>query len=101
MHGPEWMAPSHVTPLNMWLEKLVHTRFLTWFSPCIWGDSGGHSWARRFLHGTVAGRWIVDRFWQVLGNDVLQLNNYDGHPETAKLKGWWESFRYWKRSQHP
>lgn len=25
--GPHWIAPSHVTPLGLWLEKLVFTRF--------------------------------------------------------------------------
>lgn len=25
--GPHWVAPSHVTPLGLWLEKLVFTRF--------------------------------------------------------------------------
>jgi cation diffusion facilitator CzcD-associated flavoprotein CzcO len=36
--GPGTMAPPYVTPFKKWLEKLVHTRFLTWFSPCVWGD---------------------------------------------------------------
>lgn len=35
-HGPSWMAPPFVTPLKKWLEKLVMTRMLTWFSPCVW-----------------------------------------------------------------
>lgn len=35
-HGPSWMAPPFVTPLKKWLEKLVMTRLLTWFSPCVW-----------------------------------------------------------------
>lgn len=43
---------------------------------------------RRFLHGTAIGRFIVDKFWSILGNDILTLNGYDAHPETKKLKPW-------------
>ncbi|PNY26632.1 FAD-containing monooxygenase EthA [Tolypocladium capitatum] len=87
-HGPCWMAPPYVTPLKKWIEKLANTRFLTWFSPCVWGDVDGYPGVRRFLHGTAVGRLIVDGFWKILGNDVLTLNAYDSHTETAKLKPW-------------
>lgn len=87
-HGPVWMAPPYVTPFKKWLEKLVTTRFLTWFSPCIWGDSDGYGYVRSLLHGTWVGRKIVDAFWGILTQDVVQLNGYDKHPETAKLKPW-------------
>ncbi|EON70026.1 hypothetical protein W97_09292 [Coniosporium apollinis CBS 100218] len=90
--GPVWMAPPYVTPLKKWLEKLVHTRFLTWFSPCIWGNEDGYGGIRGFLHGTVAGRFMVDSFWKVLGGDVISLNGFDKHPETAKLKPWYSAF---------
>lgn len=40
------------------------------------------------MHGTAVGRFIVDQFWKVLGNDVLTLMDYDSHPDTAKLKPW-------------
>ncbi|GAQ03859.1 dimethylaniline monooxygenase [N-oxide-forming] 5 [Aspergillus lentulus] len=91
-HGPVWMAPPYVTPLKKWLEKLVTTRLLTFFSPCIWGHADGYPRIRRFLHGTWLGRKIVDAFWGVLANDVIQLNRYDAHPETAKLKPWISPF---------
>jgi hypothetical protein len=91
-HGPCWMAPSHVTPLKRWLEKLVHTRFLTWLSPCVWGDADGYSSVRHFLHGTAVGRFFVDTFWGILGSDVITLNKYDAHPDTAKLKPWIGAF---------
>jgi hypothetical protein len=87
-HGPVWMSPPFVTPLKQWLGGLVHTRFLTWFSPCIWGDADGYSGIRNFLHGTAFGRGIVNTFWGILGNDVLTLNGYDKHAETKKLKPW-------------
>ncbi|KAG9000142.1 hypothetical protein FRB93_012817 [Tulasnella sp. JGI-2019a] len=91
-HGPGWMAPIRVTPLKIWLEKLVTTRFLTWFSPCIWGDADGYGSIRGWLHGTRLGRWFVDRFWDVLTNDLLTLNAYDAHPKTKVLKPWFSSF---------
>ncbi|RDW64600.1 pancreatic hormone-like protein [Coleophoma cylindrospora] len=90
--GPVWMAPPYVTPLKKWLEKLVHTRFLTWFSPCIWGFADGYPGIRKFLHGTSLGRTIVNKFWSILGNDVLTLNAYDKHPEVKKLKPWQDAF---------
>ena len=91
-HGPVWMAPPYVTPLKIWLEKLVATRFLTWFSPCVWGDWDGFASIRRFLHSSAVGRKIVDGFWGVLANDVKDLNAYDKHPETKKLKPWTSAF---------
>lgn len=87
-HGPVWMAPPYVTPLKKWLEKLVNTRLLTWFSPCIWASAGGYTGIRWFWHETAVGRAVTDTFWSILGNDVITLNNYDAHPETTKLKPW-------------
>ncbi|KUI64912.1 FAD-containing monooxygenase EthA [Cytospora mali] len=91
-HGPIWQAPPYVTPLKKWLEKLVNTRLLTWFSPCIWGYADGFAGIRRFWHETAIGRAVTRAFWSVLGNDVLTLNQYDKHPETAKLKPWSDAF---------
>ncbi|KAK0721673.1 hypothetical protein B0T26DRAFT_644428 [Lasiosphaeria miniovina] len=90
-HGPAWLAPPYVTPLKKWLEKLVHTRMLTWFSPCVWGDADGYTKTRGFYHGTAIGRAITNAFWSVLGGDVITLNKYDAHPETKKLKPWSEA----------
>ncbi|KFY78634.1 hypothetical protein V499_02260 [Pseudogymnoascus sp. VKM F-103] len=91
-HGPTWMAPPYVTPLKRWLEKLVHTRFITWLSPCIWGNFDGYSRVRSFLHGTAIGRTLVNTFWGILGNDVKTLNKYSSHPELAKLEPWNDAF---------
>ncbi|CAM1510224.1 Fc.00g005590.m01.CDS01 [Cosmosporella sp. VM-42] len=91
-HGPVWMAPPYVTPLKKWLEKLAHTRMLTWFSPCTWGDADGYVTTRNFYHGSFIGRAIVNKFWGILGGDVITLNQYDAHPETAKLKPWSQAF---------
>ncbi|KAI0859203.1 hypothetical protein F4860DRAFT_483455 [Xylaria cubensis] len=90
-HGPCWIAPSYVTPLKKWIEKLANLRPLTWFSPCIWGDADGYSTIRKFYHGTAVGRFMVDSFWRVLGSDIITLNKYDSHPDTAKLKPWTEA----------
>jgi hypothetical protein len=90
--GAIWISPPYVTPLKKWLEKLVNTRFLTWFSPCSWGEADGFGGIRRFLHGTGIGRWIVDRFWWILAHDILRLSGYDKHPETRKLKPWTDVF---------
>ncbi|SPO04311.1 related to dimethylaniline monooxygenase [Cephalotrichum gorgonifer] len=87
-HGPCWMAPPFVTPLKRWLEKLVNTRFLTWFSPCVWSEAGGYSPIRSFLHGTFIGRAITRSFWSVLGEDVIGLCGFNKHPEVAKLRPW-------------
>ncbi|KAL4951262.1 hypothetical protein BDW69DRAFT_170427 [Aspergillus filifer] len=95
-HGPCWMAPPYVTPLHKWLEKLVTTRLLTWFSPCIWAEEsaehGAGTRARGFLHGSWLGRKITDAFWSVLGNDVVTLNKFDSHPELKKLQPWISPF---------
>jgi len=80
------MAPPYVTPAKAWLEKLVHRRFLTWLSPCIWGNEDGYSGVRGFLHSTWLGRKIVDAFWWVLSTDANALMGYDKHLKTQKLK---------------
>jgi hypothetical protein len=91
-HGPTWMAPPYVTPFKKWLEKLTQTRFLTWLSPCIWADADGYSAIQSFFHRTVVGRFLVNTFWKILASDVISLNGYDSHPETAKLKPWSSPF---------
>lgn len=91
-HGPGWMAPALVTPLKKKLELLVGVRFLTWFSPCIWGDCDGFGTVRSWLHSTKVGRFFVDSFWKILANDLITANGYDTHPETKKLKPWTAPF---------
>lgn len=78
--------------LHMCYSNLVSDiRFLSWFSPCIWGDVDGYGGIRKFLHGTAVGRALVDIFWGTLSRDVMALNKYDSHPKTAKLKPWIEA----------
>lgn len=90
--GPNWFTPPLFSMFKIWIERLVNTRILTWFSPCSWGDVDGYGSIRRLLHGTSLGRWIVDRFWAVLTDDFIRSNGFDRHPETAKLKPWTSPF---------
>ena len=92
-NGPVWMAPTHVTPLGLWLEKLVHTRFFGFLSPCPWATrTGFEGWLRAFFHRTWLGRKIVAAFWTILGEDAVALNQLDSHPETKKLRPWRSAF---------
>lgn len=92
-NGPVWMSPPYVTPLGLWLEKLVFTRFFGFMSPCPWAETTGvEGWIRSFLHGTWLGRKIVGAFWGILGDDVVQLNKLNEHPETKKLRPWRDAF---------
>ncbi|KAH7002647.1 hypothetical protein EDB80DRAFT_765021 [Ilyonectria destructans] len=89
-YGPCWMVPAYVMLLKKWLEKLANIWFLTWFSPCIWGGVDGYGGIYSFLYSTAVGRAIVNGFWSILDGDVVALNKYDSHPNTAKLKPWIE-----------
>jgi hypothetical protein len=92
-NGPVWMTPTHVTPLGLWLEKLVHTRFFGFMSPCPWARTTGiEGWLRSFFHRTWLGRKIVGAFWNILGEDAIALNELDKHPETKKLRPWRGAF---------
>ncbi|KAI0446395.1 hypothetical protein F4803DRAFT_41910 [Xylaria telfairii] len=85
-HGPCWMASPYATPLKLRAEKLANTRFVTWFSPCIWGEADGYGWIRRFFHNTAIGRFLVNTLYNTIGGEILETNNYDAHPNMAKLK---------------
>ncbi|KAL2857606.1 hypothetical protein BJX68DRAFT_278798 [Aspergillus pseudodeflectus] len=81
--GPSWMTPAAVfSPLNLLLESLPLVRALGVFSPCIWVSNS----IRRFLHGTWLGRIIVGLFWASLEWDILRVNRYGDHEETARLR---------------
>lgn len=92
-NGPMWMTTSHVTPLTLWLEKLVFTRFFGFMSPCPWAQTSGiEGWLRSFFQGTWLGRKITGAFWHILGEDAIALNKLDNHPETKKLRPWRSAF---------
>ena len=92
-HGTNWISPPYVTPAKQWLEKLLTTRFLTWFSPCYWAWADGYTWPHWFLQQTWLGQKIASGFWWVLNDDVTTLTKYDKHPETKKLKP--KNSAYW------
>ena len=91
-NGPIWISNPLVMGGKKRLEKLLHVRFLTWFSPSIFEGADGYLWPRRFLHGTRVGRWIVNKFWATLGADVIEGNGFNKHPETKKLIPWNPAF---------
>ncbi|KAI9790637.1 MAG: hypothetical protein M1816_004970 [Peltula sp. TS41687] len=91
-HGPMWLVPSHITPFQMWIEAIVTTRCMTWFSPCSWGGVDGFGYIRRLLHGTQVGRWLVAGFWALLTRSFLASIGFEKHPETRKLRPWINPF---------
>ncbi|KAF2211126.1 hypothetical protein CERZMDRAFT_44025 [Cercospora zeae-maydis SCOH1-5] len=65
-HGPAFMVNNLCTlPLlgKIWVELLVTTRFISWFSPCSFGGLDGSSWWRWLLHSTRLGRKLMAAFW--------------------------------------
>jgi hypothetical protein len=91
-NGPVWIAPMLLTPFKKRLDKLFHIRWITWMSPCPWGEEDGYPRIRKFLHGTSLGRRIVDAFWKYLSHHVATLNGFDSHAELKKLKPWQSTF---------
>lgn len=83
-----WMAPAHIKagPLRLWLERLPCTRLFASFSPCLWNASGQDGWFRRFLHGGNAlGAFVVQKFWNKLGNDVVTQTTLRKTSDLGKL----------------
>jgi cation diffusion facilitator CzcD-associated flavoprotein CzcO len=89
-HGPCWMMPNRLTPLKLIPEFLLQTRLITWLSPCIWDD--GFARIRNFFHQHWLGRKVVDTFFAKMQHSAEEINGYDHHPETAKLKPWDDIF---------
>ncbi|RSL42259.1 hypothetical protein CEP54_015539 [Fusarium duplospermum] len=95
-NGPVWIAPPFVTPFKKRIDQLLNIRWMTWFSPCPWGDADGYPRIRKLLHETAIGRFVVERFWSILSGDIITANEYDSHPELKKLKPWHSA--YWTGS---
>lgn len=87
-NGPVWLSHPWVMGGKKRLEKLLHTRWMTWFSPCPWESEDGFGWVKRLMHGTAVGRFIVSKFWAGIYDDVVQLTGVNSHPETKKLLPW-------------
>ncbi|KAE8327859.1 hypothetical protein BDV39DRAFT_174951 [Aspergillus sergii] len=87
--GPAWVSPAAIfSPFNLLLESLPVVRALGWFSPCAWASHP----IRNFLHGTWLGSIIVRLFWASLEWDMVRVNRYSDHEETAKLRPWFQPF---------
>ncbi|PNS15024.1 Thiol-specific monooxygenase [Sphaceloma murrayae] len=86
--GGVWMSPPWVNmgPSKVMLEHLATMRFMSWFSPCIWGDSDGYGWFRALLHGTWLGRLIVHYFWEKIRWDTVSGNGYRKEHVLAPLE---------------
>jgi cation diffusion facilitator CzcD-associated flavoprotein CzcO len=86
--GSIWMyAPWLVLgPFNILFEHLATTRFLSWFSPCIWGDFDGFTWVRKILHSTQLGVDFVQRFWAFLTRQTVADNGYRKHSSLKDLE---------------
>lgn len=89
-HGPCWMVPNRLTPLKIIPELLMQTRLITWLSPCVWAQ--GFPWIRSFFNRHWLGRKIVDAFFAKMQHSAEEINGYDRHAETAKLKPWDDIF---------
>lgn len=90
--GPVWICPPYVTPFKRLMEELLHTRCLTWLSPCPWGAEDGFGVAREFLHSTPLGRLFVENYWNKLTADVIEANGYNENPRLFKMRPWNSAF---------
>ncbi|KAF2764548.1 dimethylaniline monooxygenase (N-oxide forming) [Teratosphaeria nubilosa] len=91
-NGPVWISYPWVMGGKKRLEQLLAVRWMTWFSPCIFGGVDGYSWIRNFLHGTAVGRFVVKQFWSGLEGEVIEKNGYASNSELQKLQPWNSAF---------
>ncbi|KAK5223530.1 hypothetical protein LTR96_008660 [Exophiala xenobiotica] len=86
--GGVWMSLPWVMmgPWRVLLEHTATMRFMSWFSPCIWGDYDGYGFLRRLLHGTWLGRLIVHNLWEKIRWDTVAINRYRMDPSLAHLE---------------
>lgn len=90
--GPVWISYPWVMGGAKRLEQLLSVRWMTWFSPCVFGGVDGWGWVRNFLHGTAIGRFVVGQFWGGLEGEVIEKNGYKTNPELQKLQPWHSAF---------
>ncbi|KIW49935.1 hypothetical protein PV05_11566 [Exophiala xenobiotica] len=86
--GGVWMSLRWVLmgPWRVLLEPTATMRFMSWFSPCIWGDFDGYGLLRRLLHGTWLGRLLVHKLWEKIRWDTVAVNRYRMDPCLAHLE---------------
>lgn len=90
--GPVWISHPWVMGGAKRLECLLSVRWMTWFSPCIFGGIDGWGWVRNFLHGTLLGRFVVSQFWSGLESEIIEKNGYKTNAELLKLQPWHGAF---------
>lgn len=61
-------------------------RIINWFAPCIWDQSSGVPFIRRFWHNNPITRFITNTFWNIVGFGIDHLVGYGQSPQTAKLR---------------
>ncbi|KAL5359377.1 hypothetical protein BJX96DRAFT_183728 [Aspergillus floccosus] len=88
--GPSYVWPSSfkLFGFRTSLARLSSTRLFTCFDPSLHGDAGPFSLFRRFLHRTTIGQAVLSRFWRLLDVSIKRVNQYDSHPQLAKLTPW-------------
>lgn len=92
-HGACWVSKPYVMgPLKVLAANLINTRWVTWLSPCIWGEADEFKYTRRFFNQTWMGRKFIDGFTALVQVGATKVNGYDNHPETKKLKPWSDLF---------
>lgn len=87
--GSTYMVPSYARlgPVLKWTESLLTTRPLVWFGPCIWGAMDGFEGAKKLLHGTVVGKWIVKQSWTIETAISLWQTGYTNASKGKGIKG--------------
>lgn len=86
--GPLWMIPKYIKMglFKVKPELLSTFRFMSWFSPCIWGESDGYGFIRRLLNKTPLGRYCMNKVWQSLRMGIVDANGYRKDPLMAALE---------------
>ena len=86
--GSLWMTPEyiHVGPFKIKPEILTGRRFMTWLSPCMWGDADGYGAIRRLLNKTRLGRYFMNSIWEASRTKIVEGNGYKNHPALQALE---------------
>ncbi|TGJ85599.1 hypothetical protein E0Z10_g3178 [Xylaria hypoxylon] len=88
--GPSWVwRPIYLFGVKLTLARLSSTRLFSWFDPSPFGSS--FSLARRFLHETTLGAWLVCVFWAVLDFFAAAATGYDDS-RLRMLRPWTSTF---------
>ncbi|KAI1423791.1 FAD/NAD(P)-binding domain-containing protein [Xylaria sp. FL1777] len=81
--------PIYLFGMKLTLARLSSTRLFSWFDPSPFGSS--FSSVRRFLQGTILGRWLVWAFWAALDVFATAATGYND-PQLKMLRPWTSVF---------